>query len=245
MTPRDDRDGRGIEPWAADDGRGRYPDHVLDLDEDWTEEDERRYQERRLQERKRVSRRRRQSAAFAVLVLAVMGVGLTAAGVYQGWWNWPVVGAEGDAASPTAQPCPTPTVTAAAPAEVSVRVLNSTDRSGLAGAVAAELQARGFTVSYIGNDADDVTVAEAAAVRHGPEGLMAARTAAAQIRGAVLVDDGRPGAEVEVSLGDGFVDMLPPPEAAALLAPAPVESPAGCVPATTPADTATGTPTTS
>jgi len=58
-------------------------------------------------------------------------------------------------------------------------------------------------------------------------------------------DPTRAGAQVEVSLGDGFVDMLPPPEAAALLAPAPVESPAGCVPATpTDTNTTTGTATT-
>ncbi len=238
MGPQDGSGEGHSEPWRQADETG----DPLDFDDEWTEDDERRYQERRQQEKKRVRRRRRQAASFVLVVLLVLGAGVAAAGVYSGWWNWPPAGGQ-DEVTPTPPPvCPTPTVTAAAPSEVSVRVLNSTDRSGLAGAVAAELQARGFTVTHIGNDAGDVVVAEAAVVRHGPEGLMAARTVAAQIRGATLVDDGRAGAEVEVSIGDGFVDLLPTEEAAALLTPAPVESPTGCVTPTAAATTTTTAP---
>ena len=263
MTPRDrDVPDRGPrerwEPWENRDTgeiRPRREDVLrggafalegrdeLDDEAEWTEEDERRYQARRHAERRRVRRRRRQAAAFAVVVLAVLGAGFGAAGVYQGWWEWPF-GDDATARSVAPQPCPTPEVTAAAPADVQVAVLNATKRTGMAGGVAAELQARGFAVPAIGNDSSGTPVPEAAQVRHGPDGLKAARTVAAQIPGSVLVDDGRAGSAVEVALGDGYQALAAPEAAAALLTPAPAPSPAGCIPATPAAgNQTTGTPT--
>src|SRR5690349_22333002 len=123
----------------------REPDDGSWDDEPWTEEDERRYQERRAHELSSRHRRRRQAAVFAVLVVLVLGTGTTAAGVYQGWWHWPPWGGE-PAPVRTVVACSTPEVTAAAVAEVTLTVLNSTDRAGLAGATAEELTARGFAV---------------------------------------------------------------------------------------------------
>lgn len=252
MTPRDwTSPGRGDdeanpdrEPWELEDQA--YEDLVDDLDdpvelddEEWTEEDERRYQARREQERRRTRRRRRQAASFAVVVLLVLGAGVTAAGVLQGWWPWPPFSG-GDSTATEAEPCPTPTPTAAAPGDVTVTVLNSTDRDGLATGVAAELAARGFVVQGVANDPAEAALPEPAHVRHGPEGLMAARAVAAHIPGAVLVDDGRAGSAVEVSLGTAYQTLATTEEAAALAAPAPAPSAPGCVP--TPSPSATPTP---
>ncbi|UER53331.1 LytR C-terminal domain-containing protein [Kineosporiaceae bacterium SCSIO 59966] len=198
----------------------------------WTEEDERRYQARRAAERRAARVRRAQTSFFAALVLVVLGAGVTAAGVYQSWWAWPPWGGQDEPGSPvatatSAAACPTPEVTAAPVADVVLVVLNGTRRPGLAAATAEALTARGFTVGSIGNDTSQVE--QVALVRHGPEGLLHARTVAAQIEGAELVDDGREGTAVELSLGAGFAGLRPPEEAAELTRPTPVESRAGCV----------------
>lgn len=232
----------GHEPWEPEANPPPDPDDASD--EEWTEDDERRYQARRQLERRATRRRRRQAASFAVVVLIVLGAGVTAAGVYSGWWEWPLVGSADSGTEKVGDPCPTPTVTAAAAKDVTVRVLNSTDRRGLAGAVAAELRKRGFDVSQVGNDAADVTVAEPAQVRHGPEAVPAARTVAAQIPGAVLVADGREGFVVDLSLGTAYQNLATVEQAATLTTPVPGPSPAGCVPVVpTTTGTATGTPT--
>lgn len=244
MPGRDDEDTRGDEPW--DDGyTGGYPGAAAGYDDDennppWTETDERRYQARRHEELKRVRRRRRQAASFTVLVLLVMGIGVGAAGVYQGWWEWPFGDEPAAAPTSTASACPTPEVTAAAPADTTVVVLNGTGRIGLAGGTSEQLEARGFVIESIGNTEAPVT--EVAQVRHGPDGVLQARTVAAQIDGAVLVDDGRAGSTVELALGDPFTALRPPEAVAPLVAPVPVESPAGCVPVTTPSEAPTAEP---
>lgn len=184
--------------------------------------------------RRRVRIRRLQGAFFAFVVLAVVAIGTAAGAYYYGLWEWPV-----DDATVTAPvaPCPTPTPTTAPIASVVVNVYNSTDRAGLAGGVAQVLTERGFTVEAVDNDPVDVEVSEAAQVRHGPEGVLAARTVAAQVAGSVLVDDARAGTVVDVALGTGYQQLRSPTEAEQLVQPAPIPSPAGCVisPASTPA----------
>jgi hypothetical protein len=211
-------------------------------DEDtWTEADERRYQQRRAEERAAARRRVRHGVVFTLLVLVVLGAGTTAAGVYQGWWEWPPwEGLDEPAPVRTVVACPTPEVTAAPVADVTLTVLNSTSRTGLAGDTAAQLTERGFTVGAIGNDPGG-PISGTAVVRHGPEGLLAARTVAAHVPGAELMDDGRAGAAVELSLGESFEGLGPPEEAAALLEPEPAPSPPGCVPLS-PETTAPTTP---
>lgn len=191
--------------------------------------------------RRRVRVRRLQGAFFAFVVLAVVAIGTAAGAYYYGLWEWPT-----DEATVTAPvPCPTPTPIAAPIASVVVNVYNSTDRAGLAGGVAQVLTERGFTVEAVDNDPTDVEVSEAAQVRHGPEGVLAARTVAAQVAGSVLVDDARTGAVVDVALGAGYQQLRSPTEAEQLVQPAAVPSPSGCVtsPATTPATPPTVTPT--
>ncbi len=208
----------------------------------WTEADERRYQSRRARERDRVRRARRRAAVFGLIVLLVIGTGVYAAGLFQGAWSWPPFG--GTAASaPSGAPCPSLTRTAAPPRDVRVRVYNATDRTGLAARVASQLQARGFGVPEIDNDPIGATVTQAAQVRHGPQGLAAARAVAAQVPGAVLVDDGRDGSDVDLAIGAGYGDRLAAVDTVATLTtPVPVtDSPDGCVPVGS-TDAPTGTP---
>jgi hypothetical protein len=170
-----------------------------------------------------------------VLVLLVLGAGLGAAGMAQGWWEWPF---GDDAARPEASPtCGAPTPVAALPADTTVVVLNATDSNGLAGKVRDLLTQRGFKVSSIGNE--EAEVLETAHIRYGPESVLQARAVAAHFPSPVLVDDGRAGTIVEVAVGEAFRANTTPEVAAAAVAPVPGPSVAGCVPAPTP----TGTPT--
>ena len=230
----------------GDDGRGT-PDEPWD-DDAWTEADERRYQQRRAEERAAVRRRWRHGVIFTLLVLVVLGAGTVAAGVYRGWWEWPPWSEWGTPEpARTVVACPTPEVTAAPVADVTLTVLNSTSRTGLAGSTAALLAERGFTVGAVANDTG-APIAGTAVVRHGPEGLLAARTVAAHVPAAQLVDDGRAGTAVELSLGETFEGLRPVEEAAALVAPQPAPSPVGCVapepvpPATSPPVATTAPP---
>lgn len=217
--------------------RGSGEPEVWQEDDDaWTEEDERRYQQRIAGEQATRQRRRRHTVVLLLVLLVVMLTGVYAAGLYQQWWQWPPFSGD-EAASETVQPCPTAVVTAAPPEQVQLVVLNSTDRAGLAGGVAGELQARAFVVTEIGNDPGEEPLPDAAVVRHGPEGLPFATTVAAHVDGATLVDDGRAGTAVELSLGEAYTALRTPEAVAALLVPQVPPSPAGCV-VPTPADPA-------
>ncbi|WP_432496688.1 LytR C-terminal domain-containing protein [Kineococcus gypseus] len=162
-------------------------------------------------QRRRLWRRRRQRAVFAVLVLLVLGVGGGAALLWTGRWQ------PGDEVPAVAGPSCAPAVEQPLlpPAEAPVEVLNGTDRSGLAAGVAEELRGRGFTVTRVGNaavDAGPVT----AVVRHPPDRLAQARTVAARVPEAQLVEDPAV-AVVELVLGTAYQQLLaedalaPPP----------------------------------
>ncbi len=231
---RDDRFDDRFDEW--DDGSDA-PDVDYGEDEEWTAEDEARYQARRREELKRVRRVRRQAISFTVLVLLVLGAGVGAAGLAQGWWEWPFADESTAADAPSV--CGEPTPVAALPSNTTVVVLNATDVRGLANAVADALTLRGFTVSSISNEDDAIEVVESAQVRHGPESLLQAKAVAAQFVSAVLVDDGREGRIVEVSIGQGYRRMADEETAAAAMAPVPGPSAPGCVPPSVPAGEAT------
>ncbi len=225
---RDDRFDDRFDEW--DEGAADLPlaDDEYDEADEWTAEDEARYQARRRQELKRVRRARRQAISFTVLVLLVLGAGIGAAGLSQGWWEWPFDDeASGAGATPT---CGEPTPVAALPSETTVEVLNATEVRGLANAVSEVLTARGFTVSRIGNEETTIEVLESAQVRHGPDSVLQAQAVAAQFVSAVLIDDGREGRIVELSIGQGYRRMADEETAAAAMAPVPGPSPAGCIP---------------
>ncbi len=131
-----------------------------------------------------------------LLVLA-----LAAAGV---WWNvlrqHQAQEAEAAEACATAQQAP-PSLD---PTTLSIRVLNATDRGGLAQQVAGDLQARGFTVAEVGNDDSGREVAGPGEVRHGPRGADAARYLSVYVPGSTLYPDTRATAQVDLVLGPAF-----------------------------------------
>ena len=174
-------------------------------------------------QRRRLWRRRRQRAVFALLVLLVLAVGGGAALLWTGRWQPgedPTRAAAGPSCAPAVEQPLLP------PAEAPLEVLNGTDRSGLAAGVAEEMRARGFTVTRVGNaavDAGPVT----AVVRHSPDRLAQARTVAARVPEAQLVEDPAV-AVVELVLGDGYQQLLAED---ALVAPPPPPPPPGAPPA--------------
>lgn len=116
---------------------------------------------------------------------------------------------------------------------VKMNVYNTTYKAGLSGEVAKKLQKRGFQILKNGNDPqrqflrDDVAL-----IRHGERGEPAARRAKLQFKKARLVQDGRDGTDVDVVIGnkyleDEYSDLVPEAKAT----PAPTKKPklpAGC-----------------
>lgn len=131
-----------------------------------------------------------------LLVLA-----LAAAGV---WWN--VLQKDKAQKAAEAQVCASAQKAPPSldPTTLSVRVLNATDRGGLAQQVAGELQNRGFTVAEIGNDDTDREVAGPGEVRYGPRGADAAAFVALFLPGAGEYPDTRATAQVDLVIGPDF-----------------------------------------
>jgi hypothetical protein len=98
------------------------------------------------------------------------------------------------------------------PANVAVRVRNSTDRHRLATRVAARLELLGFAqAAPPDNDAVYPTGAMrcVAQIRYGPEGRAAAHTVNLVAPCAQLVADGRSGNTVDLVLGTDFFELSP------------------------------------
>lgn len=177
-----------------------------------------------------------------VTVLVMFAVGFAAA-VLLGGDDRPTVVAGTQAAEsvtvasgePTVEPEPCET-TLVAPAEtlprpdaVIVNVFNSTQRGGLAGTTAQDLSQRGFRINKVENDPLGVSLRGVGEIRFGPAGADNARLLEFFFPGAVLVDDGRSGPRVDISLGRGFEAVADQGVVAATLAsPSPSLSGPGC-----------------
>lgn len=172
---------------------------------------------------KRRARIARQRIVFGVVVLLVLAVGGGAYLVWSDRWQPGGNPTPTAAASPTCVPATAPALLA--PGEVTVDVLNGTDRRGLAAAVAGELRTRGFVVTEVGNAAS-ATGPSTAVVTYPTALAQQAVTVGARIADAQLVED--PAATVvSVSLGDGYQALLPE-EALAPVAPPAAEGAAVC-----------------
>lgn len=200
-------------------------EHVLpDLDEggDGVDDglDEESYQRLSGQRRSRIVRQR---IVFVVVVLLVLAVG---GGAYLVWSDRWQPGAEPTptaAAGPTCVPAAPPALLASG--EVTVDVLNGTDRRGLAAAVAGELRTRGFVVTNVGN-APAATGPSTAVVTFPTALAQQAVTVGARFADVQLVED--PAATVvSVSLGDGYQALLPE-EALVAVAPPAAAGAAAC-----------------
>ena len=115
----------------------------------------------------------------------------------------------------------------AAPAGITVDVLNGTATSGLAATVADQLRAQGFGVGQVGNE---LGVVNETVVRFGAGADEQARTVAAAVPGAVLQPSDATGGGIQLVIGPGFSDVVP-----VVIPPAPVaapEPPAAEAPAT-------------
>lgn len=171
----------------------------------------------RLRRRRGRWRALRHSVVLLLVIAVVGGVGIIAGGAVLGRWELPWAPTPRSAAQPTAEPsvdpldCERAVVVPAGIQGTSVQVLNATAFNGLAGAVGDELERRGFTVVEVGNSRETV---EEPAVVEFPDGSEAAALAvAAHLQGAVL----RSAPDVDVVtvlLGDAWIDVTVPEEAA-------------------------------
>ncbi|MQA31984.1 LytR C-terminal domain-containing protein [Modestobacter roseus] len=156
--------------------------------------------------------RRPLPALVFLLVLALAALGV--------WWN--VLGderardrAEAAACSDADEAPPS-----LDPATVTLRVLNATDRGGLAGEVSEALVARGFVVDEVGNDDSGAEVTGVGELRFGSRGREAADFLTVFVPGVTERPDTRADARVDVVLGPDYAELAPPEQVAAALAPA-------------------------
>jgi hypothetical protein len=128
--------------------------------------------------------------------------------------------------------------------QVVLNIFNSTQRVGLAGDTAKIFGVRGFKIGDVKNDPLGVPIEGVAEIRYGPKGETAATLVAYHLPDAVLIDDGRKGKKVDVSLGRQFADLTNDAEVVAKLAmPSASPSPEGCpLPGEAPAESVVESP---
>lgn len=155
------------------------------------------------------------------------------------WWR---VLHRSDAHATTAscQPSATATVKVTVvpnPSAVDVEVLNSTQKDGLAASVAQALAPLGFGIAGAANDLTSrAPVTGVAEIRFGPAGRASAALLLYYVPGAVLVQDSRTTAGVDLALGAKFTALATPAQVTKEMAAAHVsEAPAAkAVPKATP-----------
>lgn len=165
--------------------------------------------------------RRLLPVVLVIVLLAAAGAGA--------WWFTTQRGSGKVTATPkpTCPPTvPPPTVVPAT--QVKVNVFNATGRKGLAAEVATELHRRGFQIGTTANDPLKRNITGVAEVRASTAGKDAERTVAAHVGQVVAVPDQRKDPSVDLVLGASFKGLVPPPQAAAALAPTPAPRPSGC-----------------
>jgi LytR cell envelope-related transcriptional attenuator len=178
----------------------------------------------------RVRRRhRRQTLTFLAGLFGVLIVGLVAWLIYSGALAWPFGGKVTTTQSVCTRSKPL------SPHEITLRVYNGSDRTGLAASVSAQLTAYGFTVQETGNDPLEAKLRTPIEVRHGASGKLAALTTKAYLLGKVRdVRDDRQADTVDVVLGPKFTRLHNRREAnralAALQRSLPLTCPAGVTP---------------
>jgi LytR cell envelope-related transcriptional attenuator len=132
------------------------------------------------------------------------------------WWRVIHRTDNADAAHTAGPNCttspPASSASVPAPADVSVQVLNSTQRAGLASSVSKALTKDGFKPA--GTPANDSTthppVAGVAEIRFGPTGKAAATLLSFYLPGAALAPDQRANGTVDVALGAKFTALATP-----------------------------------
>ncbi len=102
-------------------------------------------------------------------------------------------------------PCVATGTTAIDANKITVRVLNATDKSGLAAAVATELQSRGFNVQGSDNYSETMDRSE---IRFGKNTVAEGYTVLGNFNDAILRMDDRDDMLIDVIIGKSFYDLL-------------------------------------
>ena len=103
---------------------------------------------------------------------------------------------------PITKPHKKPRVTIA-PSNISLEVLNSTNKTGFAAAAAEDLARVGFRIARTGNSPKGADASHTI-IRYGPSRADSARTVAAAIPGATLKEDSGFGSGLQVQLGSNY-----------------------------------------
>jgi len=151
-------------------------------------------------------RRERQVLVFGILTIAMVAIGFISMGIYKGTITGPFnvgfVTPSADFTSTINVACPPSGSKPLEPSAVAVRVLNSTDKPGLASNTLDDLVGRGFVSLGSGNWTRPYD--GTARIMFGVTGIQKAYTLALQFPDAELVLDTRENATVDVVLGAKF-----------------------------------------
>src|SRR6478736_1064349 len=158
-------------------------------------------------QRRRRHTRERQAVVFGVLLGGLAVAAFGAAAVYTGNVSLPFLSRDFSSPEPTGlaavnSPCPPEGATPVPYGQVTVNVLNGTNRVGLAGDTASALASRGFVVGQQLNASQMgyTTYTGTALIQFGTQGVAAAYTVAAQFDTPQLVLDTRADATADVVL---------------------------------------------
>lgn len=106
-------------------------------------------------------------------------------------------------------PCPVEPAAYIDPKKTELKILNGTDRNGLANDVADELEELDFVVKATDNAPSGEAMAPVLIVS-GPAGVNTAYTVAEAFPESVLELDSRPDPTVTITIGEGYEKMVPP-----------------------------------
>ena len=157
-------------------------------------------------------RRERQVLIFGILVIAISMLVFISMGIYkgtiQGPFNVGFVTPSADFTSTINVACPPSNSLPLDPNQVAVRVLNGTDRQGIASGALEDLEGRGFV--GLGATNWNRKYTDTARIMFGETGIQKAYTLALQFPAAELVLDTRTNATVDVVLGTTYTGLVAP-----------------------------------
>jgi LytR cell envelope-related transcriptional attenuator len=157
-----------------------------------------------------VSLRRRRQRRRALITIGVVLLGL----FFAFWYALSYYQNDATSAQPRAatQTCRTPEPDEVTPDQVTILVLNATNRNGLAARTAKDLAARGFRISGAENDETGRKPPAIAEIRHGPDGTAQAQLVSSTLpKGVKLYNDKRKGTDIDVVLGRKYTELRPEP----------------------------------
>ena len=165
-------------------------------------------QDKRARAARRRHKQERQAVIFGVLIAFLAVSGLAAAAVYTGAIEPPFSrgfsAKESSDEAVALQPCLPPGTLPVPYSSITTRVMNGTNRSGLASSAADALLTRGFLVESTGNASKAYTGVE---IAFGEAGLASAYTLAAHLPEAKLLYDDRDDASLDLYLGDSYTGL--------------------------------------